>query len=139
MEEKYRLKLISRTGAVVKSSRVPYVGLVADVDKKQNKNNVLNIVFRRNPETGKPMNDLAIVESAHLSAEVREFIKQNLQAPIQPEKGVIDSELALELCRKPNETVNDYRLRLQSVAYDSEEHIKVASQQIKKFMSPKKK
>lgn len=133
------MKLIERTGAIVSTSRAPFVGLAQDSDKKANKNSVLKLVFKRNEETGKPINDLALVENAHLSAEVREFIKQNLQAPMQPEKGVIDSELALELCRKPNETVNDYRLRLQSVAYESEEHIKVASQQIKKFMHPKKK
>lgn len=137
MLEKYRLKLIRNTGAVVESSRSEFVGLGADADKKQNKNNVLNMVFRRNEETGKPTNDLALVENLHLSAEVREFIKQNLQAPIEPEKGVIDSELALELCRKPYESVNDYRLRLQQVAYDSEEHIKVASSQIKKFLKRK--
>lgn len=137
MLEKYRKALCERRGVDVKSTRSPFFGVSVATDKKQDKNNVLSIVFKRNPETGKPMNDLALVENAHLSAEVREFIKQNLQAPIQPEKGVIDSELAIELCRKPTETANDYRLRLQSVAYDSEEHIKVASKQIQKYFKKK--
>lgn len=132
MLEKYAKILLEHRGIDVPAIKSAYTGLVTEPDKKANKNTILQVVFKRQPETGRPVNDLALVENIHLAPNVREFIKQNLQAPVEAEKGLLDGSLAVELARKPYETVDAYRQRLATIAYDGEAEIKAASNSIQK-------
>lgn len=132
MLEKYAKKLLEHRGIVVPAIKTAYTGLVSEFDKKADKNTILQVVFKRQPETGRPVNDLALVENVHLAPNVREFIKQNLQAPVEAEKGSLDVALAVELARKPYETIDAYRQRLSTIAYDGEAAIKAASNSIRK-------
>lgn len=132
MLEKYAKKLLEHRGIVVPAIKSAYSGLVSESDKKADKNTILQVVFKRQPETGRPVNDLALVENVHLAPNVREFIKQNLQAPVEAEKGLLDPALAVELARKPYETIDAYRQRLTTIAYDGEAQIKAASNSIRK-------
>lgn len=132
MLEKYAKKLLEHRGIVVPAIKSAYTGLISESDKQANKNTIMQVVFKRQPETGRPVNDLALVENIHLSSNVREFIKQNLQAPVEADKGVLDGSLAVELARKPYETIDAYRQRLTTIAYDGEAEIKAASNSIQK-------
>lgn len=139
MLEKYRIKLQENKGVPCKSSRANFVGLSASADKQADKNSILQTVYARVKETGKPCNDLALVENVHLAPNVREFIKMNLQSPVEPEKGIVDYEFAQEIARKPYETVNEYKERLTTIAYKGEEMIKSSSKYVKKIKDTLKK
>lgn len=141
MNKSDKQRLYQRQGLDVEI--LPSSCIVVQNESVQNKeqSHIMNLVFKRDDLTGKPMNDLTLVEDINLSPNVREFIKQNMQKPVTPEKAVNDYGLAEELCRRPYESTIQYSHRLSRIAIDGEESIKASASSIKKYkkMSNKKK
>lgn len=99
---------------------------------------ILVSVFAVDPLTNKPMNDLVLTENGNLDPVVREFIKQNLQAPVQPEDAPSDYGISEELCRKSDETVFEYQERLRQLTFDSADYINSANKKIRSTSARKK-
>lgn len=98
---------------------------------------VLMAVFAVDPLTNKPMNDLVLTSNTRLDPTIREFIKQNLQAPVPPEQASNDYGISDELCRRYDETVFEYQQRLRSMAVDGVDYIKTANKKMKSVASKK--
>lgn len=97
---------------------------------KDSKSKVLQELFAIDPLSGKPMNDLVLSANQRLDPTIREFIRQNLQAPVEPQKATSDYGISEDLCRKSHETVFEYQQRLREMSVDGIEYIKEASKKI---------
>lgn len=85
---------------------------------------LINTIYATDPLTNKPMNDLVLAVNQHLPSEIREWIKQNIQAPQSPENVPQDLELGRELLRLNSETEYEYLNRIRQIAIDGEDLIK---------------
>lgn len=99
-------------------------GCPVDVPGDKPKVSLMSTIFARDPLSNKPCNDLVMVLSEHLPGNVRDWIKQNLQAPVAPDTPVPDFEGADDLRRQPGETEFMYMNRLKEIALDGEFLIK---------------
>lgn len=124
-------RLYERRGVKICNPRCEHPVLESGDVKHSDQEQVLIHVFARDPLTNKPMNDLVLVANQRLNPTVREFIKQNLQAPVTPDRAA-DYQLNEDLCRKDHETVFEYQQRLRQMTVDGVEYIKQASQKIAK-------
>lgn len=135
MNKSDKQRLYQRQGLDVDIIPFSCVTVENDIVQDKEKQKVMNAVYARDKLTGKPMNDLTLVEDVNLSPNVREFIKQNMQTPVTPEKAVIDYGLAEELCRRPYESTMQYSHRLSQIAIDGENSLKASATSIKKYKS----
>lgn len=118
--------------------KVPDTGFASDEgDVPDNSKRLLVEIFKSDPLTNKPMNDLVLTENSRLAPEIREFIKQNLQAPVSPDKAPIDYQNCDDLCRKDDETQFQYIQRLRQMSTDGFDYVKETSKKVKKLQSKK--
>lgn len=110
-------------GATV-CSPVFYPGCPVDVPSDKPKESLMSTIFARDPLSNKPCNDFVLVLSEHLPGNIRDWIKQNLQAPVSPDTPIPEFEGASDLARQPGETEFMYMNRLKSIALDGEFLIK---------------
>ena len=116
-------------------------GSPVDVPSDKPKESLMSTIFARDPLSNKPCNDLVLVLSEHLPGNVRDWIKQNLQAPVSPETPIPEFEGAQDLVRQPGETEFMYMNRLKEIAFDGEFLIKNDAKRVrsaKKYSSKKK-
>ena len=107
-------------------------GSPVDVPVDKPKESLMSTIFSRDPLTNKPCNDLVLTLSEHLPGNVRDWIKQNLQAPVSPDSPMPEFEGAEDLIRHPGETEFMYMNRLKEIAYDGEFLIKNDAQRVRR-------
>ena len=134
MQVKDIFRLYSNMGCPLKDSPRVVLQTVSfeEPSDKDSKDRVLMEIFANDPLTNKPMNDLVLSANQRLDPVVRDFIKQNLQAPVEPQKAPADYGLCDDLCRKSDETVFEYQQRLRQMSVDGIEYVKSASQKVAK-------
>lgn len=132
MLENEILRLYEHRGVSLTTSKAahkyPVLEETSDLDSKEK---VLVEVFAIDPLTNKPMNDLVLTANQRLDPTIREFIKQNLQAPVEPQNGTSDYGISEELCRRSDESVFEYQQRLRQLSVDGLEYVKSASKKVR--------
>ena len=123
-------RLWQRRGVDLDPSVLPIPQEEKEVELSDQQKLLVN-VYALDPLTNKPMNDLVLTENGNLDPVIREFIKQNLQAPVQPEDAPSDYGISEELCRRADETVFEYQQRLRQLTFDSAEYINTANKKIR--------
>ena len=98
------------------------------VEKKKDEcDQIFDVIFGCNPFTRLPENDVAVYLSDKVDSAIKEFIAANLLAPHPVSEGVVDehSDLLFDLVRGDNESVSDYALRVRGlIEQDNEVRIK---------------
>lgn len=75
---------------------------------------VEKIVYEPGPD-GNPTRDITALANSLLDPEIKQYIFNRLQRPIEGSEGVSSSDLALELCRGRFESPANYANRMYSV------------------------
>lgn len=130
-------RLWQRRGVDLDPSVLPIPQEEKEVELSDQQKLLVN-VYALDPLTNKPMNDLVLTENGNLDPVIREFIKQNLQAPQQPEDAPSDYFISEELCRRADETVFEYQQRLRQLTFDSADYINTANKKIRSASARKK-
>ena len=95
--------------------------------KKTPQDALLSVIYAIDERTKLPTGDLVYYVSDSVNPQIKEFILKNLlmdvSAAANPtfDTKEISDDLALDLMRQPNETPDDYRIRLNEFASSNKE------------------
>lgn len=86
----------------------------------KSENQLLDVIYAVNPDTGLPQGDVAFYLSKNCSPELRQFINENLMRPIQPLEGLpADKQDELfDYIRNANESRYEYAARVTKLQRD---------------------
>lgn len=79
-------------------------------------NQLSELLFAPDPNTGIPRSDLAVLMSKDTRPEIAAYIRDNLLRPRDHSAGVNNADIALELTQGKYERLNEYAQRLQEIA-----------------------
>lgn len=86
-----------------------YVERCEDVVSENN--NLLDVIFAPDPETGLPRSDIGIILSKDSVPEVAKYIQDNLMKPL-PTSGTSDIDEALATVKTQRMSIDDYKAQL---------------------------
>lgn len=78
-------------------------------------NELTQLLFAPDPETGIPRSDIAVLMSRDTRPEIANYIRDNLLRPRQHSAGVDNADIALELTQSRYERLNEYAVRLHDM------------------------
>lgn len=88
---------------------------------------MLSVIYAIDERTNLPTGDLAYYVSDKVNPQIKEFILRNLLMDVSSaanetfDSKYISDDLALDLMRQPNETPDEYRMRLNQFALDNKD------------------
>lgn len=98
---------------IASSINSPKISVVESSNSEQD--SLINFIFAPDPLTGVPRSDLAFSMSKDISPEVAQFIRDNLQRPIEMNERTENPDLAIDTIKSRSETLIEYADRIKEI------------------------